>query len=277
MRWTAGRFRIDLSRPRVMGIVNVTPDSFFDGGRYLKPRPAVDHCRQLVDEGAELLDIGAESTRPGAEPVSADVEIERLMPVLHAALALGVPVSVDTSKPEVMRIALAHGADIVNDVRALTLAGALDVVAASPTCGVCLMHMQGTPATMQQAPDYVDVVSEVGRFLGERVAAAADAGVARERVVVDPGYGFGKTVEHNVELLRRQHEFVPLAAGLMVGWSRKSSLAAITRRRPQDDRLAGSLAAALACVQRGARIVRVHDVAATVDALRVWERSGLLE
>lgn len=274
-RWQAGRFVLDLDRPRVMAIVNITPDSFSDGGQTLEARAAVDRCKACVDEGADLLDLGAESTRPGALPVSVDEELRRLMPVLEAALRLGVPVSVDTQKPEVMATVLAAGADIVNDVQALGASGALDAVAAHPSCGVCLMHMQGTPRSMQSDPQYIDVLQEVQGFLAKRVQALAAAGVPRDRVVVDPGFGFGKTVGHNIALWHGLEHFRPLAAGVLVGWSRKSSLASMTGR-PGGDRLAASLAAALASVQRGARVVRVHDVAATVDALRVWERSGLL-
>ena len=279
LRWTAGRFDLDLTRPRVMGIVNITPDSFSDGGLYLRPRPALDHCRELVDEGADLLDLGAESTRPGAAPVSAQEEWRRLLPVLAGAVLLGVPVSVDTSKPEVMQLALEHGADIVNDVRALRAPGAIEVVSTHPRCGVCLMHMRGEPATMQADPRYDDVVAEVRGFLAQRVSAAGEAGIGPERIVVDPGFGFGKTVDHNLELLRSLPRLQGLGAGVMSGWSRKSSLAKITGREPDDpaERVAASVAAALASVQRGARIVRVHDVAATVDAVRVWQRAGLVD
>jgi dihydropteroate synthase len=273
--WKAGRFDLDLGRPRVMAIVNVTPDSFWEGGRSPDTVGALECCRRAVAEGADILDLGAESTRPGAAPVSADVELERLLPVLEGALALGVPVSVDTRKASVMTAVLAAGADIVNDVQALRDPGALDVLAAHPSAGVCLMHMQGTPASMQQAPHYADVVTEVEAFLAERVAAATRAGIARERLVVDPGFGFGKTVDHNLALWRHLEAFGALAQGVLVGWSRKSTLGHLTGR-PTGDRLAASLAAALASVQRGAHVVRVHDVAATVDALRVWERAGLI-
>jgi dihydropteroate synthase len=275
MRWTAGRYTLDLDRPRVMAIVNITPDSFSDGGENFEPHAAIERCRACVDQGADLIDLGAESTRPGATPVTPDEELRRLMPVLEVAVGLGVPVSVDTCKPSVMKAALAAGADIVNDVQALREPGALEVVAAHPACGVCLMHMQGSPRTMQLAPRYADVVSEVGGFLADRVAALETAGITRARVLVDPGFGFGKTLEHNLALWQALESLGPLATGVLVGWSRKSSLAAMTGRSA-GDRLAASLAAALASVQRGARVVRVHDVAATVDAIRVWERSGLL-
>ena len=250
-----------------MGVVNVTPDSFSDGGRYLDPAAAVAHARSLVDQGADIVDVGAESSRPGAQGVSADEELSRLVPVLEGLSDLPVPVSVDTAKPEVMHAALRAGASMINDITAFTAPGALDVVA--PTgAAICLMHMQGEPRTMQQAPSYRDVVSEVAAFLEERVAAAERAGIARERMVVDPGFGFGKTVAHNFELLRNLERIAGLGLPVLAGWSRKSTLGAITGR-PADDRLAASLAAALLAVERGARIVRVHDVAATRDALKV--------
>jgi dihydropteroate synthase len=266
--WQTTRFRIDLSRPRVMGIVNVTPDSFSDGGR--GPREAIAHAERLVREGAELLDIGGESSRPGAPPVSADDEWARVEPVLRQGLRLGVPISVDTVKPDVMRRALDLGADIVNDIAALRLPGALEAVAAHPDCGVCLMHMQGEPASMQAAPHYDDVVAEVRDFLAARRRAAEAAGIAADRIVLDPGIGFGKTAAHNWALLARQRELLGAGRPLLVGWSRKSTLGALTGR-PVGERLGASVAAALAAVERGAAIVRVHDVADTVDALRVWQ------
>jgi len=267
--WQTSRFRIDLSTPRVMGIVNLTPDSFSDGGAHSGRSAGLAHCEQLVAEGADMLDLGGESTRPGAPEVGLGEELDRVMPVLEAALQLGVPVSVDTRKPEVMRAVLAAGADIVNDVNALRSPGALDAIAAHPSCGVCLMHMRGTPETMQQQPTYADVVEEVVAFLRERTAALAGAGVAAERVVVDPGIGFGKSVEHNLALLRRQQELLAIGRPLLLGWSRKSTLGAVTGREV-GERGAASIAAALIAVQRGARIVRVHEVAATVDVLKVW-------
>ena len=270
MFWQTTRFSLDLGQPRVMGIVNVTPDSFSEGGAQPTTAAALAHCERLIAEGADILDIGGESSRPGAVPLSAEDELQRVLPVLRGALRLGVPVSVDTCKPEVMRAALELGVDIVNDIRALRAAGALDVVAAHANCGVCLMHMQGEPASMQRAPGYGgDVVVEVGAFLAERAAAAVARGVAKERIVLDPGIGFGKAPEHNLALLARQHELLALGHPLLLGWSRKSSLGAITGK-PVADRLAASVAAALIAVQRGASIVRVHDVAPTVDALRVW-------
>jgi dihydropteroate synthase len=275
MLWQTTRFAIDLAQPRVMGIVNVTPDSFSDGGRFADDDAARSHCDTLLAEGAHILDIGGESTRPGARTPSPAEELARVLPVLRHALALGVPVSVDTSRAEVMHAALDLGVDIVNDVRALRLPGALDAVAAHPSVGLCLTHMQGEPGFMQQAPVYGDVVAEVRHFLAERCAAVQARGVAAARVVLDPGYGFGKTVEHNLDLLRRQAELLVLGRPLLVGWSRKSTLGAITGR-PVGERQAASVAAALAAVQRGARIVRVHDVAATVDALKVWQAAGLV-
>jgi dihydropteroate synthase len=250
-----------------MGVVNVTPDSFSDGGRFLDPQAAAARARALVEEGADILDVGAESSRPGARGVSAAEELARLMPVLEGLRDCPVPVSVDTTKPEVMRAAIAAGASMINDIGALRAPGALEAVAASGA-GVCLMHMQGEPRTMQQSPSYGDVVAEVSAFLAERAAAAEGSGIARERIVVDPGFGFGKTVAHNFELLRKLDRIAALGLPVMAGWSRKSTLAAITGR-DADDRLAASLAAALLAVERGARIVRVHDVAATRDALQV--------
>ena len=269
MHWLTTRFRIDLARPRVMGIVNVTPDSFFDGGRHADTAAAVALCNALLADGADILDIGGESTRPGAGTPTLDEELARVLPVLRHAVTLGVPVSVDTSRPDVMRAALDLGVDIVNDVRALQRPGALECLASHPRAGVCLMHMRGEPGTMQVEAVYQDVVFEVGEFLQGRVDAARAAGVADERIVVDPGIGFAKTAAHNVELLCRQQELLRVGRPLLVGWSRKSTLGVITGR-PVEDRLAASVAAALAAVQRGAAVLRVHDVAATVDALKVW-------
>jgi dihydropteroate synthase len=272
--WRTSRHDIDLAHPRVMGIVNVTPDSFSDGGLYVGPAAAIAHCERLVGQGANILDIGGESTRPGAAPLPAEAELARVLPVLRAALSLGVPISVDTHKPEVMRAALDAGVDIVNDIHALQAPGALALLASHPRCGVSLMHMRGDPATMQESIAYVDVVREVLDFLGERARAAQAAGICAERIVLDPGIGFAKLPEHNLALLERQEELLQAGLPLLVGWSRKSTLGALTGRAV-DDRLAASLAAALAAVQRGASIVRVHDVAATVDALRVWRAAGL--
>jgi dihydropteroate synthase len=252
-----------------MGVVNATPDSFSDGGRFLDPRAAIDRANALIEEGADILDIGAESSRPGARGVSADEELSRLMPVLEGLSGCAIPVSVDTVKPEVMRAAIATGASMINDIGALRSPGALQAVAESDVA-VCLMHMQGEPHSMQQEPRYRNVVAEVGAFLAERVAAAEGAGIALERVVVDPGFGFGKTVGHNFELLRHLDRIAALGLPVMVGWSRKSTLGVITGRAA-GDRLPASLAAALLAVERGATIVRVHDVAATRDALAVLQ------
>jgi dihydropteroate synthase len=263
-----GRFRLSLQRPLIMGVVNVTPDSFSDGGRFLEPAAAIAHAQRLIDEGADLVDLGAESSRPGAAAmVSADEELRRLLPVLQGLRDVAVPVSVDTVKPEVMRAALDAGASMINDINAMRAPGALSAVGASGAA-VCLMHMQGTPGTMQQHPSYADVVAEVKAFLLERVGAARAAGIAPERIVIDPGFGFGKTLEHNLELLRRLREFDALGLPVLAGWSRKSSLGKITGK-PAADRLASSVAAALIAAQNGARILRVHDVAATRDALAV--------
>ena len=252
-----------------MGIVNVTPDSFSDGGRYIDTAAALSHCDALLAQGAEILDVGGESTRPGAVAPGLDEELARVMPVLRHAVTLGVPVSVDTSRPEVMRAALDLGVDIVNDVRALQRPGALACLASHTRAGVCLMHMRGEPGTMRAEAAYTDVVREVHDFLQDRLAAARRAGIADERIVVDPGIGFAKTAQHNLDLLCRQQELLDLGRPLLVGWSRKSTLGVITGRAV-GDRLAASVAAALAAVQRGASVLRVHDVAATVDALKVW-------
>jgi dihydropteroate synthase len=264
-----GKFSLDLSRPLVMGVVNVTPDSFSDGGLYASAEQAVAHARRLIGEGADILDIGGESTRPGAAPVALDEERRRVLPVLQALAGCGVPLSVDTRKPELMAEAVAAGASsMVNDVTALQAPAALAAVAKS-SVAVCLMHMKGEPGTMQENPVYRDVVQEVRDFLRARVAAAEQAGIARDRIVVDPGFGFGKTVEHNLALLRALGEFRSLGVALMAGLSRKAMLGRLTGREPRD-RVHGSVAAALLAVQNGAQIVRVHDVAATRDALAVW-------
>jgi len=263
-----GGHRLDLTRPRVMGVVNATPDSFSDGGRYIDPAQAIAHARQLVADGADIVDVGGESTRPGADEVSAAAECARVLPVVRALARDGAIVSVDTSKPEVIRAAVDAGASMINDVRALRVAGALDAAAASGAA-VCLMHMKGDPRTMQQAPQYADVVADVREFLAERIDAARAAGIPGERIAVDPGFGFGKTLEHNVAVMRGLPALAALGYPVVVGYSRKSSLGAITGRGPHD-RLAASLAAALVAIARGARIVRVHDVRETVDALAVW-------
>ncbi len=251
-----------------MGIVNVTPDSFSDGGRHFDAARAIAHGRQLVEEGADLLDIGGESSRPGAQSVSAEEELRRVLPVIEALVGVGVPLSVDTVKPEVMRRATAAGAAIINDIAALQAPGAL-AAAAETGAAVCLMHMQGEPRTMQADPSYGDVVAEVRDFLAARVAAAQAAGIAAERIIVDPGFGFGKRLAHNLALLRHLGQFADLGACVLAGLSRKSMLGEITGRKVSQ-RDTASVAAALLAAQNGARILRVHDVAATKDALAVW-------
>jgi dihydropteroate synthase len=264
-----GRYRLGLARPLIMGVVNVTPDSFSDGGRYAGRDDAVAHAERLVEQGADLLDIGGESSRPGAEPVTLGEELDRVLPVVEGLARLGVPVSVDTAKPEVMRAATRAGAAMINDITALRAEKALHAVAASDVA-VCVMHMQGEPRTMQQDPRYQDVVAEVTAFLAGRVAALEAAGVARNRIVVDPGFGFGKTLAHNLELLRHLRRMRALGVPLLAGLSRKSMLGALTGRG-LDDRTHASVSAALCAVERGAAIVRVHDVGATRDALTVWQ------
>jgi dihydropteroate synthase len=261
---------LELDRARIAGIINVTPDSFADGGRFLDPQRAIEHGLKLVEEGADLLDIGGESTRPGAEEVDAATEIARVIPVIEALVAQAkVPISIDTSKPEVMRAAVAAGAGLINDVRALRADGALDAAAALGV-PVVLMHMQGDPRSMQDDPQYDDVVGEVHRFLTDRLFACQMAGIDKKKILVDPGFGFGKTLEHNLALLRdlaRFAEIAPVVAGL----SRKATIGTLTGRADHAERAAGSAAAALIAVQNGAAIVRVHDVAITRDALAVWQ------
>ncbi|ROH85584.1 dihydropteroate synthase [Pseudomethylobacillus aquaticus] len=268
MQFHCGKHVLALSRPLVMGIVNVTPDSFSDGGRYAATELAVAHALQLVEEGADILDIGGESTRPGATPVALEEELSRVIPVITAlAQRVSVPISIDTYKPAVMQAAIAAGADLVNDVRALQEPGALEIVAAS-TAGVCLMHMQGTPATMQQEPHYSDVLTEVATFLQARKAAAMAAGIPAARIVLDPGFGFGKRSLHNLTLLQRLPQLGALGQPLLIGLSRKSVLGQITGN-DVDARLHASLAAAVIAAMKGASILRVHDVKATCDALKV--------
>ena len=260
-----------LDRPRLAGIINVTPDSFSEGGLHATSEAAIAHGLRLAEEGADLLDVGGESTRPGADPVPAAGEISRVVPVIEAlAKQTSLPISIDTSKPEVMRAAVAAGAGMINDVRALRNDGALDAAAALKV-PVCLMHMQGEPRTMQDAPHYDDVVSDVRRFLAERIFACEMSGIDKKRIVVDPGFGFGKTLEHNLELLRTLDQFAALGVPLLVGLSRKAMIGTLTGREKHEDRAAGSAAAALLAVQKGAAIVRVHDIAVTRDALAVWE------
>jgi dihydropteroate synthase len=268
MHWQTSRYRIDLSRPKVMGIVNVTPDSFSDGGRYATTRSALALCEKLLVDGAHIVDIGGESSRPGTPPVPVEEELERVLPVLRDALTLGVPISVDTYKPEVMREALDLGVDIVNDIWALGQPGAREQIAAHPTCGVCLMHMHGEPQTMQRSPVEGDAVPQVARFLQRASQALRAMGVDAARIAWDPGIGFGKTVEQNFALLARQNEVLAQGYPLVVGWSRKSSLGAVTGL-PVNERLAPSLAAAVLAVERGAHVVRVHDVKETLAALKV--------
>jgi dihydropteroate synthase len=263
-----GKFRLSLARPLIMGVVNITPDSFSDGGSFATASTALAHARRLVDEGADLIDIGGESTRPGAGGVALEEERRRVLPVLEQLAGGTVPVSIDTQKPELMREAIAAGASMINDVNALQSPGALAAVAQSGVA-VCLMHMQGTPSDMQIDPHYDDVVAEVLEFFGERMRAAHAAGIAPNRLVLDPGFGFGKTLEHNLELLRRLDRFNTTGAAVLAGLSRKGMLGRLTGREV-DDRVYASIAAALIAVEKGARIVRVHDVAATRDALAVW-------
>ncbi|EJE53529.1 dihydropteroate synthase [Acidovorax sp. CF316] len=271
MFWQTSRFAIDLARPQVMGIVNVTPDSFSDGGQHASTAAALRHCEQLVKDGAHILDVGGESTRPGSPAVPLAEELARVLPVVQGAVSLGVPVSVDTYKPGVMQAVLDLGADIVNDVWALRQPGAAAVVASHPLCGVCLMHMHRDPQTMQVAPMAGDVVREVLSFLARAADGLQALGVARERIALDPGIGFGKTVEQNFALLARQQELVATGHAVLAGWSRKSSLGAVTGLAVAGERMLPSVAAALLAVVNGARIVRVHDVAETVSALAVWQ------
>lgn len=268
--WQTARFLLRLQRPLVMGIVNVTPDSFSDGGRHASESGAIAQCERLVEQGADILDLGGESSRPGAASLPLDEERRRVVPVLKAVLRLGVPISVDTYKPELMREVLDLGADIINDIHALGRPGAVEAVAAHPQAGVCLMHMQGAPATMQERPRYDDVVAEVKGFLSRRSALLVRAGIDRQRIAIDPGIGFGKSVDHNLSLLARQRELLDLGQPLLVGWSRKSTLGTVTGR-DVGRRGPASLAAAVLAAERGADVIRVHDVEATVDALEVWQ------
>lgn len=274
-QWQTSRFLLDLERPQVMGIVNVTPDSFSDGGAHDSLGAALAHCEQLLKDGADILDIGGESTRPGSPAVGLADELARVVPLVREAVKLGVPISVDTYKPEVMQAVLDLGADIINDIWALRQPGALQAVAAHPACGVCLMHMHREPQTMQAQPMHGDVVPQVLSFLQHEAQALQAAGVEKARIVLDAGVGFGKTVAQNFALLARQHELLAAGYPVLAAWSRKSSLAAVCggpAGEPLDmaGRLVPSVAAALLAVERGARIVRVHDVRETVQALKVW-------
>ncbi len=255
-----------------MGIVNVTPDSFSDGGRYVDPRAAITHAGRLTEEGADILDIGGESTRPGAQPVSLQEELDRVMPVLEGVRSLGVPVSIDTMKPALMAAAIAAGAAMINDVYAFRAPGGWAAVRDSD-CALCIMHMRGEPRTMQDEPHYDDVVAEVEAFLAERIEAAEAAGIDRARLLIDPGFGFGKTLDHNLALMRALPRLAKLAP-VLVGVSRKRMIGALTGRDIQG-RMAGSLAMAIRAIENGAAIVRVHDVAATVDALKVWQATKM--
>lgn len=269
LMFLCGQFKFDLTRPLVMGIVNVTPDSFSDGGHHASTQAAIVHARRLIAEGADILDVGGESTRPGAAMVDEQEELDRVLPVIEGLRDIPVPISIDTYKPSVMRAALAAGASMVNDVNALQSEGAIDAVLSSDAA-VCLMHKQGNPDTMQHRPVYRNVMEEVGAFLRERIAVLEVAGVTRERIVIDPGFGFGKTLEHNLELLRHLDALNDLGVPILAGLSRKSMLGAITGR-DVGDRVAASVAAAMLATQRGAAIVRVHDVRETVDALKILQ------
>lgn len=268
--WQTARFAIDLAQPRVMGIVNVTPDSFSDGGAHASTSAALQHCEQLLKEGADILDIGGESTRPGSPAVPLDAELARVLPVVREAVKLRVPLSIDTYKPEVMRAVLDLGADIVNDVWALRQPGAREAVAAHPSCGVCLMHMHRDPQTMQTAPMQGDVLSQVLAFWAEQVAQLRLLNVDPSRITLDPGIGFGKTVAQNFALLARQRELLDAGYPLLLGWSRKSSIGTVSGIPAAAERLVPSVTAAMLAVDRGAAIVRVHDVRDTVAALAVW-------
>ena len=267
MIYHCGRFQLDLTIPRVMGIVNVTPDSFSDGGKFNTTDKAIQHALTLVEGGADILDIGGESTRPGATPVPLDEELKRVIPVIQGLRDVGVPLSIDTYKPEVMRAAIEAGADIVNDVCALQEPNALEIVAPSQV-GICLMHMQGRPQTMQADPHYDNVVQEVAEFLASRLKAAEQAGIDRSRIVLDPGFGFGKRTAHNLTLLNEMQAIQALGQPLLVGLSRKSVLGQVLGSNV-DERLHASIAASVISVMKGANIVRVHDVKPTVDALKI--------
>ena len=268
MNFQCGNYQLNLHRPQVMAILNVTPDSFSDGGKFNAVDKAIEHALQLIADGADIIDIGGESTRPGAVPVSLEQELSRVIPVIEAlSQVCTVPISIDTYKPEVMRAAIAVGADMVNDVRALQEPGALDLLASS-NVGVCLMHMQGTPQTMQLAPTYTDVVLAVRKFLTDRYQAALNHGIAKERILLDPGFGFGKRTVDNLALIQQLPRLADIGPPLLVGLSRKAVLGAISGGDAMQ-RLHSSIAASVICVMNGAKILRVHDVKATVDALKV--------
>ena len=283
MFWQTTRFQLDLSTPKVMGILNLTPDSFSDGGRLGNVHAAMAHAEQMLQDGAHILDVGGESTRPGAAVVPADVELSRVLPVLQALVKLGVPLSIDTYKPAVMQVALDVGVDIINDIWALRQAGAQALVAAHPTCGLCLMHMHREPQTMQSQTMEGDVLPAVTAFMQERVQSLMSLGVNRHRIMLDPGIGFGKTVAQNFSLLSRQSEILDLGFPLLAGWSRKSVLGRVLdtdhSQTDPDQRVVASVTAAVLAVERGASVVRVHDVKETVQALKVVQsvRSPLNE
>ena len=272
--WQTSRFKLDLTQPKVIGIVNLTPDSFSDGGRHSSLSRALENAQVLLAQGADILDIGGESSRPGAEPVSVQEELKRVLPFLQEALTWKVPISVDTYKPEVMQAALDLGADVINDIWALRQPGALQMVARYPQCGICLMHMHREPQTMMAQPMTGDALPLVKEFLSKQVLKLRDSGVQANRIVLDPGIGFGKTIEQNLSLLQRQSELLSLGHPLMAGWSRKGTLGklvAVQGQAPEPkDRVGASVAAALIAVQNGATVLRVHDVRETVQALRVW-------
>ena len=275
MRLRAGKFTLSLDHPLIMGVVNVTPDSFSDGGEFFDAASAITHAKRLVDEGADLLDIGGESSRPGAAPLPLQEELKRVLPVLEACVAFGKPVSIDTYKPEVMQAAAAAGAAMFNDIWAFQRKDAIKaalgaaLMANHQGLALCAMHMQRDPATMQDNPHYVNVTRDVKIFLAARVAAFVEAGVPRDQIVIDPGFGFGKTVAHNMQLLRELHDFTSLGVPVLAGLSRKSSIGAVTGRKSPQERVYGSVAAAMIAAQNGATILRVHDVAATRDALAI--------
>lgn len=278
--WLAGRFGIDLSEPKIMGIVNMTPDSFSDGGRYSAAlQTALDHARRLLDEGADILDIGGESTRPGADFVPPETEWQRVAPILRELASWQVPVSLDTRRTAVMRRALEAGwADIINDVQALEDEGAVALLAQEGRAGICLMHMRGLPQTMQDHPQYADVAGEVAAYLLQRVAVCEEAGIARARLTVDPGFGFGKTLEHNIRLMQDLHGLAERCGlPVLAGVSRKRMIGELSGQTEAAARVHGSVAAALAAVARGAKIIRVHDVRATADALKVWQALGVCQ
>ena len=278
--WQAGRFRIDLAQPKIMGIANITPDSFSDGGSYSQNvKTALAHAERLLKDGADILDIGGESTRPGADYVPPEEEWRRVAPILAEVAKWNVPVSVDTRRTEIMRRALEQGvADIINDVAALTDEGALALLARQPDTGICLMHMRGLPENMQDNPQYGDVAGEVARYLSDRAEACMEAGIDAERLVLDPGFGFGKNLQHNIELMRHLPELMAETGfPLLIGVSRKRMIGELTGEADAAERVHGSVAAALASVARGAQIVRVHDVKATADALKVWRALGVFQ